>query len=531
MSEISIQNLTFSYSTSYENIFENVSFEIDTDWKLGFIGRNGRGKTTFLNLLMGKYEYAGNISSSVSFDYFPLEVPDDTINTLDVIKDSIAPYRFWEQRMEELLTRGSEEELMEYIHIQEQYQNHDGYVIDELIEKEIGKLNIGADVLTRPFHTLSNGERTKIMLAALFLKKNNFLLIDEPTNHLDTDGRKAVAEYLKSKKGFILVSHDRDFLDTVIDHVLSINRNNIEVQRGNYSSWQENKERQDAFELAENEKLKKEIGQLKAAAKRAADWADKSERSKIGFDPRKTEKNIARRAMEGEKSRKMMRRSKNIQRRREDAAEEKSQLLKNTDSAEKLKIAPLTYHTSRLLSLEDICIFYGDKQITDKVSFTVEQDDRVALCGKNGCGKSSVLKLITGESIPHSGSLQKPGGLIISYVPQDTSFLHGSLKEFAAKERIDESLFKTILRKLDFSRSQFDKDMSEFSGGQKKKVLIAKSLSQPAHLYIWDEPLNFIDVLSRVQIEDLILEYRPTLLFVEHDRRFTRNIATKTVSL
>jgi len=531
MSQIDIQNLTFSYDTSYENIFDHVSFQIDTDWKLGFIGRNGRGKTTFLNLLLGKYEYTGSITSAVVFDYFPFEVKINNANTLTVIKDTIAPYQLWEQQMEELLNQNSELALQKYSDIQEQYMNHDGYIIEELIEKEIGKLNVTADVLTRPFQTLSNGECTKLLLAALFLKKNNFLLIDEPTNHLDMDGRKAVADYLKTKKGFILVSHDRDFLDTVIDHVLSINRSNIEVQRGNFSSWQQNKERHDTFELAENEKLKKDINHLKTAAKRTSEWADKVERTKIGFDPTKTEKNIARRSIMGEKSKKMMQRSKNIQHRQQSAIDEKSQLLKNLEQAETLKMNLLTPPRTQLAEIRNLSIIYGEKTVLSNISFTVSQGERIALQGKNGCGKSSILKLIMGEKIPHNGICRMNSQIIASYVPQDTSFLHGNLKEFAEAEQIDESLFKAILRKLDFTRIQFEKDMSEFSGGQKKKVLIAKSLSQAAHLYIWDEPLNFIDVLSRIQIEKLILAYCPTLLFVEHDSMFSRHIATKTIIL
>jgi lincosamide and streptogramin A transport system ATP-binding/permease protein len=531
MSQIQVQDLTFGYDTSYENIFDHVSFQIDTDWKLGFIGRNGRGKTTFLNLLMGKHEYTGSIISSVTFDYFPFEVKNGGENTLSVIKSIIAPFALLERRMEELLNQNSEQALQEYSEIQEQYSNCDGYIIDELIEKEISKLNVAADVLTRPFETLSNGERTKLLLAALFLKKNNFLLIDEPTNHLDMDGRKTVADYLKAKKSFILVSHDRDFLDAVIDHVLSINRSNIEVQRGNFSSWQQNKERQDAFELAENEKLKKDIQHLKAAAKRTSDWADKVERTKIGFDPAKTEKSITRRPAAGAKSKKMMQRSKNIQQRQESAIEEKGQLLKNLEQAETLKMNLLTPPKEQLAVIKELSIIYGEKTILNNINFTVNQGERVALQGKNGCGKSSILKLLMGEKIQHTGICQISSQIITSYVPQDTSFLHGSLKEFAQTEQIDESLFKAILRKLDFTRVQFEKDMSEFSGGQKKKVLIAKSLSQPAHLYIWDEPLNFIDVLSRIQIEELILAYCPTLLFVEHDNMFSRHIATKTVVL
>lgn len=524
MSLIHVNNLTFSYDTSYENIFESASFQIDTDWKLGFIGRNGRGKTTFLNLLLGRYPYSGTISSSVEFDYFPFPIACREENALQVVREIIAPFREWEQKMEELLSSASEEDLSQYGEILELYTQHDGYTIDELIEKEIRKLDVTVDALSRPFSTLSNGEQTKLMLAGLFLKKNRFLLIDEPTNHLDLDGREVVSRYLSGKKGFILVSHDRYFLDQVVDHVLSINLNNIEVQKGNFSSWDENKRRQDQYEISENEKLKKEIGQMTRAFARTAGWSHEVEKSKIGG-------HIFDRGAVGHKAAKMMKRAKAIEQRRERALDEKAQLLKNIEQADSLKMNLLSYHKSRLLEVSDLSIFYDDKQVCDKISFTLDAGERVALHGKNGCGKSSLLKLILGEDISHDGTVTLGSGIRISYVSQDTSHLRGDLKDFALREGIDESLFKAILRKLDFTRVQFEKDISEFSGGQKKKVLIAKSLSQQAHLYLWDEPLNFVDILSRIQIEELLFEYQPTMLFVEHDRLFQEHIATKIVSL
>ena len=227
----------------------------------------------------------------------------------------------------------------------------------------------------------------------------------------------------------------------------------------------------------------------------------------------------------------MMKRSKSIQAREQSKLEEKSQLLKNIEDSESLKISPLRFHTSRLVTLDHLSIFYDEKIACEDVSFVVEQGDRVALCGKNGCGKSSILKLICGEKITYQGTLDRHDRLKISYVPQSTAHLSGSLTDYAAHYEIDESLFMAILRKLGFPRMQFEKKMEDFSGGQKKKVLIARSLCERAHLYIWDEPLNFIDVISRMQIEQLLLEYQPTILFVEHDRAFCENIATKVLSL
>jgi lincosamide and streptogramin A transport system ATP-binding/permease protein len=231
---------------------------------------------------------------------------------------------------------------------------------------QMNELKMDPECLYRPFGTLSFGERTRVMLAVLFAAENEFLLIDEPTNHLDTEAHDIVKEYLASKKGFILVSHDRDLLDKVCDHVLVLNRSTIEVQAGNFSSWWENKEKNDSFQQAENVRHLKEIGKLKAAADKSSRWADKNENSKIGFDPVKEhDRSIATRAFIGAKTKKMQARVKNYERR----------------------------------------------------------------------------------------------------------------------------------------------------------------------IYIWDEPLNYIDVFSRMQIENLILQYKPTMLLVEHDTRFQEKVASDIIKI
>jgi len=499
MAQINVSNLTFAYEGSYDNIFEDVSFQIDTDWKLGFTGRNGKGKTTFLNLLLGKFEYSGTISANVKFQYFPHDVPDKTLTTIAIVEEICPYYQDWQ------------------------------------LLRELSLLDVEADVLTRPFQTLSNGEQTKVLLASLFLGENNFLLIDEPTNHLDVNGRKLVSDYLNSKTGFILVSHDRAFLDGCVSHILSINKANIEIQRGNFSSWWKNKKLQDEFEIGENEKLKKEIKRLEQTAREKAQWADKAETSKMGKGAAALRKKgyvgAGTKEYHAEKSRKMQQRRKNLERRQESTIEKKSALLKNLDHASDLKITQLPYYTPSFISLSDVSIFYDEKCVCSNISFDVNHGDRIALHGKNGSGKSSILKLICGEQITRTGELSIGSRLKISYVSQDTSFLAGNLTDYAQQNSIDESLFKAILRKLDFLRVQFEKDMRNFSSGQKKKVLIARSLCEKTHLLVWDEPLNFIDVLSRIQIEQLLLGHKPTILFVEHDSVFCDAIATRVISL
>lgn len=486
MSIISVKNLTFAYPSGFDNVFEDVSFQIDTDWRLGFIGRNGRGKTTFLELLMNKHEYEGSIISSVQFDYFPYKVEEKTACAIEVLRRICPAAEDWE------------------------------------FVRELSYLEVEEETLRRPFESLSEGEQTKVLLAALFLNEENFLLIDEPTNHLDYKARETVAAYLRKKKGFILVSHDRRFLDGCVDHILSLNRADIEVQSGNFSSWWLNFERQQEHEAAENRRLMKDIGRLQKSARQSSVWSDRVEASKNGNGP--VDKGYI-----GHKSAKMMKRAKGIENRRQQSLEQKSKLLKNAETVWDLKIHPLHYHSDTLVSVSEAAAVHGGNPVNRPVSFTVRRGDRIALDGRNGSGKSSILKILAGERLDYTGTISIGTRLVISYVPQNASRLEGNLSKFAKDMNIDESLLKTILRKMDFERAQFEKDMRNFSAGQKKKVLIAGSLCRPAHLYIWDEPLNFIDVYSRMQIERVIEEFSPTMIFVEHDKAFRDSVATKAV--
>lgn len=334
MSLIDVVDLTFAYEGNYENVFEHVSFQLDTDWKLGFTGRNGRGKTTFLRLLLGQYEYDGTISASVEFEYFPFEVKDQKRMTLEVIEELLPALEDWR------------------------------------LFKELNLLNVDVQVLYRPFSTLSYGEQTKVLLAALFLGENKFLLIDEPTNHLDSEARRLVAEYLNRKKGFILVSHDRRFLDRCVDHILSINKMNIEVQKGTFSSWYANKEARDRMEFEQNEKLKKEVKRLQKSARQACRWSDQVEQSKKGQRVAGLRPD---RGFIGHKSAKMMKRSKVLEARKEQAAADKSKLLKNIEEADALRLYPLPYHTDRMISIENVSVSYGEHVVCSGIGAEIRQ--------------------------------------------------------------------------------------------------------------------------------------------------------------
>ena len=492
MAQINIQNLTFGYDGASENVFENASFSFDTNWKIGLIGRNGRGKTTLLNLLLGNMEYSGNISRNVHFDYFPYEVRDKKKTAIDILPEIYPEYDLWE------------------------------------VMKKLHDLELDEECLYQPFETLSNGQQTKLLLAVLFTKENKFLLIDEPTNHLDFQSRECVKRFLNKEKGFIVVSHDRDFIDACVDHIISINKNNIEIQKGNFSSWWENRKNQDNFEINQNQKLKKDIARLEESVAQTQRWSDKVEKTKngtriAGLRPDK--------GAIGHKAAKMAQRSKAIEFRQNKAIEAKSKLLKNIEKQDDLFLNSKHLKDNVLIEVKNLSIFYGEKKIFEGLNFSVENGDRVAICGQNGSGKTSLLKFILGEDIKYSGSIYKSGRLKISYISQKYDWLCGTLVDFAKENNIDQTRFLTMLIKLGFSRNLFDSNLQDFSEGQKKKVLIAKSLCEEANLYVWDEPLNYIDVISRIQIEELLKDANITLIFVEHDNAFVRNIATKRVQI
>ncbi len=492
MSLINIKNLTFGYDGSYDMVFENVNLQIDSNWKLGLIGRNGRGKTTLLNLLMGSYKYQGEISSNEIFDYFPFPVNDENKLTIEVLNELAPTCEDWE------------------------------------FMRELSYINTDVEILWREFNTLSGGEKTKVKLISLFLKEGHFFLLDEPTNHLDVESRRAVANYLKSKKGFILVSHDRAFLDECIDHVLSINKKSIDLQAGNYSSWRENKDRLDSFERSQNDKLEKEISKLNAASKRSASWSNTAEKAKFGTTNSGSKID---RGFVSHKAAKVMKRSKAIEKREQSKVDEKSGLLHDLEREEIITMDPLSDKTGTLIRFENFSAEYDGIAISYPVTFDISQGEIIALDGINGSGKSSILKSLNGDMKNYVGEINRKSGLKISYVPQDTSSLAGSLDDVVTSCGIDKTKFYTVLTKFGFSRSLFDADIGTYSEGQKKKVLLARSVCESAHVYVWDEPLNYIDIDSRIQIEKMIAACNPTMILVEHDISFRNNVCTDTVNI
>ncbi len=491
--QISIRDLSFTYDGSYTPVFEHVSFNFDTSWRLGLIGRNGKGKTTLLRLLQKQYAHQGQIDMPLTPVYFPYPVEDASLPTREVMLSAAPDAQEWQ-----LLC-------------------------------ELNQLDVDENVLNRPFATLSKGEMTKALLAALFAREDAYPLIDEPTNHLDAHGRALVADYLRRKDGFLLVSHDRAFLNRCIDHVLSLNRSDVWVMQGNYDTWEARLNAQNEYEQGRNETLRRDIKHLEESARRSAEWAAKAEKGK--FHIPESVSAIVDRGFVGAKAASVMKKATNAVRRKEKAIEEKRGLLHNVEKVGDLKLTVLHHPKDALVTVANGAVAYDGRTVCDGVNFTLRRGERLALTGPNGCGKSSILKALVGAGGSLTGDVSVAPNLVISYVPQQTDDLAGTMDDFINRSGVDETLFKAILRNMDFTRDLFDRPLERMSQGQKKKLLLARSLCIPAHLYVWDEPLNYIDVLSRVQLEGLLLEYAPTMLLVEHDAVFLDRVCTGRIEL
>lgn len=514
MSLLSIKNLTVEYDGASKPVFENLNLELDTSWNLGITARNGKGKTTLFKVLCQELSASGQISCPEAFARFPKDIGNDQDNSLQAVCNAYKIEECWKVR------------------------------------RELGIMGLSDDLLELPYGALSEGEKICFQMAALFSLDGFCLLLDEPTNHLDTEKRRIITDYLKTKQGFFLASHDRALLDAVCDHILAFNKDSIELVQGGFSAWQAQKEDRIRSQKESNERIRKEISRLSASSKEKSGWSAAVEKSKNGGKAASGLKKD--RGFISHKAAKMARRAKSLEKRVEEKTRQRKAMLTDVEETEALKIQTLPFYTDRFIWVLDAAIWYGNpgsKQppVFKPVSFTVTAKERLSLTGLNGSGKSTLLHQIVEAIRQHApdenpdlpdfpdqhlqGIIQPASRLKISWIPQTTEEVSGTLDDFAFRKGADPVLFRALLRKLGFSREQFALPLQEASDGQKRKIQLAASLCAPANLYIWDEPLNYLDLDSRIQVENLILECQPSLLFVEHDPVFQKRIATGTITL
>lgn len=531
MPSITLRHLDFSYDSPYAEVFKDLSLLVDSGWRTGLVGRNGQGKSTLLRLIAGQLSpLAGELDVPIRTRYFPLTV-DVRLATRDAVKDAIAPFRAWEAEMSTLLAAGDDESVARFGELHEQFTARGGYAVEAAIEAEFSEMQLAPELLDRPLATLSGGEQTRALIVSLFVDGGAFPLIDEPTNHLDLEGRQLLLEYLARKPGFLLVSHDRHFLDGAVDHIVSMNKSDIRVNRGNFSQWRRHMDEELLHEQRTRENIEREVKQLARAARARRRGADAREKEKRANNPHKGGAAMKDTGFIGHRAAKQMKKAITIERRIDDQLKEKRGLLKNKEKERALKIETRGGRRARLLTVQNVSLGYGGTRLVKNVSFPVSPGDRIAVLGPNGCGKTTLLNAICGEADCLEGFIHKPGHVRISRAYQQPRWGAGSLRERIESADIDETRFRQLMGVFGIPGDVFERDLATFSQGQLKKVDLCRSMMHEADLLLWDEPLNYVDLYSRTQIEAALLDYRPTLVFIEHDRAFVDNVATEIVSL
>ncbi|GIN72913.1 ABC-F type ribosomal protection protein [Bacillus sp. J14TS2] len=482
---ILIKNLTFTYLSMVQPIFKNVHLNINENWKLGLVGRNGRGKTTFLNILLNKLEYEGSIQSTLDFQYFP-SYPDihENLTALEIL------------------------------------QQHNPHIDIWQIERELTYMDLPSDLLEKSFQQLSGGEQTKLLLIELFLNENSFPLIDEPTNNLDLQGRKIVGEYLKRKKGYIVVSHDEAFLNQFVDHILAINKESIDLFNGNVDTWKYEKANADKLAEEKNIKLKTEINRLNDVSGRVNNWGLKRENSTTDA----TERRLAA---------KQMKRAKAIKKRTEAMIEEKESLLDNTENVSELKMI-VEQPRKQVLFFREFAILRNGIPLFKPINIDVYPNERFFIEGKNGIGKSTLLHFILGtEQLETMGEfrISLPQNVsILSQKNQEEEDYSSLLNKKAAKEEKEE--YWHLLYQLGIERASFsDKSSKSWSSGEQKKVFLANALLGSNQLFIWDEVTNYLDMFVINQLIDAVKKYQPTMIAVDHNEYYVNSVATKKIEL
>lgn len=521
MSSIVISEMSFCYKEFYEPIFKNITITLDTNWKLGLIGRNGRGKTTLLKLIHGEYiPDQGKIIKTLDTEFFPYEAVTDYTNTLDVLKEVIGGLKTLEDKLSSF---ENQSDSLVYLEALQQYLDSDGFEMEGKIRKEMYHMHLPEHLLEQDFDLLSGGEKTKLLLIAMFLRKNTFHLLDEPTNHLDIEGQRIIAEYLSKKSGFIVVSHDREFLDQVIDHVISINKADITIEKGNYSTFKQNKDLKEIYEFRTRDKLENEIIALERRSSEARGWAKQANKEKNPY----ANHNRA----NGGKA--FMRQAKHSEKMISENLEDKKSLLKNYEKEKTLKITQEQLNERCLVRVSNLSFDYAGNAINpliSSLSFEVCHGDRLWIKGKNGTGKSTLLKLM--NKTIKSSAVMTARGLEISYAYQEPLWIEGYLIDLFSKEppEIFER-FHMICKMFDLPPDYLKRPLETYSSGQIKKADIARALALKCHILFLDEPLNYMDVYFREQLEKAILTFKPTIVFVEHDARFGENVANGVVEL
>ena len=512
--DISVSSLVKSFEIG-KNILDGLSFSVNSGERVGILGRNGCGKTTLFRILVGEIGYdEGEVMIAPSkrlglISQIPVYPADWT--TEDVLRDAHKRLYALSAKIDALAAQMEHDDspalLGEYDRLSEDFRRLGGYSMDTDRNRVANGLDIPAAMRAQLFSSLSGGEKTRVNLARLILEDTDILLLDEPTNHLDLHATEWLEDYLLHFKGTVLViSHDRWFLDKVVQRSIEINEGRAELYSGNYSFYVEERQRRFEEKLKKYERDQAKIEQLTRAAEQMHLWAF------MGADK------LHKRAFSMEKRIEKLSQS-------ERPAEQKKL---------NVKFKQREFDGDEVLVAEDVSKSFGERTLFSAIDLLVRGGERVALIGDNGTGKSTLVKLIMGEETPDTGYLYRGPAVRTAYLPQIVSFSDESrsaLDTMLYDCRCQPQEARDRLAAFGFRGESVFTPVGTLSGGEKSRLRLCMLMGADINFLILDEPTNHLDIASREWMEDALSDYEQTLLFVSHDRYFIEKFATRIWAL
>lgn len=521
---LSAKNLTKTYGVDV--ILQDVSFHVNEGDRIGIIGANGAGKTTLLRMLSGELSHDGGefyMSADTTIGY--LKQSDNFQSENTVIEEVEAIFSGVEQLERDMLElsaeisrrsengeSGAELERMlhRYDQMQEDFRDRGGYSYKSEINGILSSMAFGEDYYNKKISTLSGGERTRLALACLLLKKPDMLFLDEPTNHLDIGTLKWLEQYLRTYKGTILlVSHDRYFLDQTVNRIFEVENHKLYTYEGSYSDYADQKRQRREAQMRRYQNQQKEIERQEEMIRR--------------FKQRGTEK-LAKRAASREKRLEAM------------ELEERPEALRG-----KMK---LQFHQNfksgnDVLYAEGLSKSFGYgsniQHLFRNVDFDIKRGERICIVGANGVGKTTLLKILMGQLEAGSGRLKVGHNVEFGYYDQEQKLLNGSntvLEELHDAYRLyTDTELRSILGRFLFQGDQVFLEVGALSGGEKARLSLLKLMLSGANVLILDEPTNHLDIESKEVFEDALMDFPGTVIVVSHDRYFLNKIPTRIFEL
>jgi len=500
------------------SIFENISFEIHEKDRVGLVGRNGSGKTTLFRLLAGEevpdsgqihWKKGSEVGYLAQIPAFPSQS-----TTKDVLETAFLDLLQIQEKMKKLEVKMGKEPsgeslqklIDDYGNLQDHFTLKGGYEIEANIEKMVNGLNIH-DLLDKEFNQLSGGEKTKVGLALILLKEPDFLLLDEPTNHLDLMALEWLGSYLHEYSGTVVViSHDRYFLDEVVTGILDLEDGEIECYPTNFSGFVKEKEERLLREFHAYEEQQKKIKKMKEAIKRLREWANRANPPNEGLHKRARNMERALERLEKLNRPKLNRKKMDLE-------------MDSSDRSGK-----------DVLMLTDVSKSFGEQQLFEHVHMHVIYQERAAIVGENGTGKSTLIKLILGQLHADEGKVRIGSNVKIGYLSQN---IFSDIKDetvieaFRNEVRVTEGEARHILARFLFYGYMVFRKVSQLSGGERMRLRLAQLMYQDINLLILDEPTNHLDIESREVLEEALENYNGTILAVSHDRYFLNKLFEK----